>query len=74
MNKGEKAGHDLADAIIQFVHLFYQKDTATRVLKALVDRLTERKTEFSREEKGKPYNPDDPAYKLDSGHTGIQEL
>jgi len=43
MSKGEgkanEAGVKMADSMISFCHLMYQKDTAMRVLKALILRL-----------------------------------
>lgn len=48
MKKGKDAGEKMADSIIAFCHLMYQKDTATRVLQALIDRLNNRKQEFKR--------------------------
>ncbi len=46
MTRGSKAGQKMADALIEFLHLMYQKQTAKRVLFMLIDRLKERKGEF----------------------------
>lgn len=46
MTKGYKAGRDMADAIISFIHLMYQKQTANRVLFSLTSRLKDREKEF----------------------------
>ena len=46
--RARHAGTRLADAIVEMVHLMYQKDTATRFLNALLARLQERKKEFIR--------------------------
>ena len=46
MNKSEKAGYDMANAIVQFIHLMYQKKTATRVIEAVIVQLQKRKSEF----------------------------
>lgn len=46
--KSKEAGKIMADSIISFCHLMYQKDTATRVLQVLIDRLNNRKKEFKR--------------------------
>ena len=39
----------MADAVIEWAHLMYQKDTAKRVLNALIERLSERIREFGEE-------------------------
>lgn len=46
--KAQNAGFDMAEAIIEFCHLMYQKDTATRVICAVRNRLNERSEEFER--------------------------
>jgi len=46
--KARQAGFDMADAIIDFCHLMYQKDTAQRVIEALCDRIRKRFPEFDR--------------------------
>ena len=46
MTRGSKAGQKMADALIEFIHLMYQKQTAKRVLSVLIDRLKDRKGEF----------------------------
>lgn len=45
---GVKVGIQMANAIIDFCHLMYQKDTAKRVLEALIKRLKSRIGEFER--------------------------
>lgn len=47
--RGEKAGKEMADALLEWLHLMYQKDTQIRVLQAMIDRLEERKSEMQRE-------------------------
>ena len=42
----QKAGIQMADALIEFIHMMYQKETATGVLTSLIERLQERKKEF----------------------------
>jgi len=44
--RARTAGTGMADAIIEFVHLMYQKGTANRVLSALIAQLEKRKEEF----------------------------
>jgi hypothetical protein len=44
--RGSKAGREMVDALIGWVHLFYQKQTARRVLVAFIKRLKERCREF----------------------------
>lgn len=41
-----KVGEMLADVIIEMVHLFYQKATASRFLSGLLRRLAARSNEF----------------------------
>lgn len=48
MNKGEQAGYSMAEAIVRFLHLMYQKDTALRVLNALIKELENHKKSFTR--------------------------
>ena len=48
MNKGEQAGHSMAKSIVRFLHLMYQKDTALRVLRALIKELEKQKKSFTR--------------------------
>ena len=40
------AGKRMADALIEWIHMMYQKQTACGVLKALIERLRERQGEF----------------------------
>ena len=47
-SRSRKAGLEMADALIEWVHLMYQKDTAKRILTALIKRLSERVEEFER--------------------------
>jgi len=44
--KAKNAGVKMADAIISFVHLMYQKETARRVLSSLIAELEKRRCEF----------------------------
>ena len=46
MTRGEKAGVKMADALVEWVHMMYQKATARRVLCALIERLSRRMGEF----------------------------
>ena len=46
MTRGSKAGQKMADALIEFIHLMYQKQTAERVLSTLINRLKDKKGEF----------------------------
>ena len=46
VKRGSRAGKRMADAIMEFLHMMYNKQTAYRVLMALMDRLTERTGEF----------------------------
>lgn len=47
-SRGACAGREMADALINWIHLMYQKDTALRVLDFLIARLKERRGEFVR--------------------------
>lgn len=40
------AGKQMADSLIEWIHMMYQKQTARGVLKALIERLRERQGEF----------------------------
>lgn len=42
----EKAGKQMADALIEWTHMMYQKSTARGVLQALVEHLQVRRKEF----------------------------
>lgn len=46
MTRREKAGRQMADALIEWIHMMYQKETARGVLTALIKRLEERRGEF----------------------------
>jgi len=46
MTRGELAGREMADALVEFIHLMYQKQTAHRVMAGLIDRLSCRLKEF----------------------------
>jgi len=46
MTRRQKAGERMADALIEFIHMMYQKQTARGVLAALIKRLQERVSEF----------------------------
>lgn len=48
ITKGARTGRDMADALIGFIHLMYQKDTACRVIDALIARIKKRRKEFER--------------------------
>ena len=45
-SRGVKAGRAMADTLIEFIHMMYNKSTSIRVLGALIDRLEERVEEF----------------------------
>ena len=47
-SRSSKAGLAMADALIEWIHLMYQKDTARRILTALIKRLSVRIKEFER--------------------------
>ena len=49
LTRREKAGIQMADALIEFIHMMYQKDTAKSVLESLIKRLQERCCEFEKE-------------------------
>lgn len=44
-----RAGEAMADSLIEWVHMMYQKQTARGLLAALIRRLTERSKEFEDE-------------------------
>lgn len=46
MTRREKAGCQMADALIEWIHMMYNRPTARGVLKALINRLEKRKDEF----------------------------
>ncbi len=46
MTRKENAGIQMADALIEFIHMMYNKQTAKGVLLALINRLTTRYLEF----------------------------
>jgi len=46
VGRAENAGKAMADSLIEFVHLMYQKATANRVLLSLIVRLQDRIKEF----------------------------
>ncbi len=46
MKRKEKAGVMMADALIEFIHMMYNKSTARGVLNFLIMRLQERYSEF----------------------------
>ena len=48
MTRREKVGRAMADALIDWLHMMYQKQTATAILRHLITRLTERRKEFER--------------------------
>ena len=41
MGRGSDAGHQMAEAILEWLELMYQRDTRQRVLDALIKRLSE---------------------------------
>lgn len=41
MARGEKAGKQMAEILIEWLHLMYQRDTQIRVLEALIKKLTD---------------------------------
>lgn len=44
--RAENAGKAMADSLIEFIHLMYQKNTAMRVLFSLIEQLKKRSSEF----------------------------
>ena len=46
MTRGETAGIQMANSLIEFIHMMYQKNTAKRVLLAMIKQLEVRKYEF----------------------------
>lgn len=44
--RGKEAGIKMADALVEFIHMMYNKNTSLRVLRALINRLEERVVEF----------------------------
>ena len=48
MTRKENAGIKMADALIEFIHMMYNKQTAKGVLSALIDRLKSRYLEFDK--------------------------
>ena len=46
MTRSQEAGYKMADALIEWVHLMYQHNTALHVIKALIERVSERIEEF----------------------------
>ena len=48
MNRRTKAGIDLADSIIELCHIMYDKSRAKVVVRAIVDRLNERISEYDK--------------------------
>lgn len=48
VSRSRKAGMDMADVLIEWIHLMYQKDTAKRLLSGLIARLIVKKGEFDR--------------------------
>lgn len=45
--RAEEAGKNMGKALIEFIHLMYQKGTAKRVLKALIEQLQDQFYEFT---------------------------
>lgn len=46
MTRRQKTGIQMADALIEFIHMMYNKNTAIGVLNALIIRLEIRRIEF----------------------------
>ena len=46
LSRRTAAGEAMADSLIEWIHMMYQKQTARGVLKALIERLRERQGEF----------------------------
>jgi hypothetical protein len=44
--RAEEAGKAMADYLIEFIHLMYQRNTAMRVFISLIHRLQDRIPEF----------------------------
>ena len=44
MTRSEKAGKQMAENLIEWLHLMYQRDTQIRILDALVKKLTNQLT------------------------------
>lgn len=47
MTRRVKTGQQMADALIDMIHMMYQRQTALGVLDALIGRLRKRREEFS---------------------------
>jgi len=45
--RAEEAGKNMANSLIEFIHLMYQKTTAKRVLGALIKQLQARFSDFT---------------------------
>ena len=45
--RAEEAGKSMANSLIEFIHLMYQKGTAKRVLTALIKQLQDRFCDFT---------------------------
>ncbi len=48
LSRGQSAGRAMADALVEFIHLMYQKKTAKRVLTHMIAWLQFRAKEFDR--------------------------
>lgn len=46
MTRRQSAGVKMADALIEFIHLMYQKQTARGVLQSLILRLKNKERDF----------------------------
>lgn len=46
LTRGVKAGIQMADSLVEWIHMMYNKDTAVRVLDAMIKRLEEKRDEF----------------------------
>jgi len=48
MTRRVRTGQQTADALIEMIHMMYQKQTALGVLDALIGQLQKRREEFSK--------------------------
>ncbi len=53
MTRRKKAAKIMADALIEWLHMMYQLDTARGVLLSLIEELTNRLSEFPVKEKNR---------------------
>lgn len=50
-SRGKNAGVKMARAIVEFIHLMYQKNTALRVLDGLIGELTKQRRGFENDKR-----------------------